>query len=128
VRLISRAVVGISASSSEPRPYSTAVRPRDIAGSIAIACERAYERSCERGAALDAELDADAGYGSWLSASLRGRATADTATIDRAVIAAEYSGLRLALGRDAFVLGPGARTQLMWGTQAPPGRSRSPAG
>jgi hypothetical protein len=40
--------------------------------------------------------------------------------LDRAVIDAELSVIRIALGRDAFVLGPGARTQLMWSTHAPP--------
>jgi len=120
VRPLSRALVAVSASRGEPRPYSTAARPRNIAGSIAIACERAYERSCERGAELAAELDVDAGYGAWLSATLRGRATTSTAAVDRAVIAAELSGIRIALGRDAFVLGPGARTQLMWSSHAPP--------
>jgi hypothetical protein len=117
---ISRALVAISVSSGEPRPYSTGVRPRDVAGAIAIACERASERSCEQGAALAAELEAAAGYGPWLSATVRPRATPSAIAIDRAVIAAELSVLRIALGRDAFVLGPGARTQLMWSTQAPP--------
>lgn len=120
LRPLSRAVLAVSASSGEPRPYSTTARPRDVAGSIAIACERAYQRSCERGVALDAELDAAAGYGSWLSATTRGRATASALAIDRAVLTAELSGIELAIGRDAFVLGPGARTQLMWSTQAPP--------
>jgi capsule assembly protein Wzi len=120
LRPLSRVLLAISASSGEPRPYSTTARPRDVAGSIAIACERAYERSCERGVALDAELDAAAGYGSWLSATLRGRATASAVAIDRAVLVAELSVIEIALGRDVFVLGPGARTQLMWSSHAPP--------
>lgn len=120
VRPISRALVAITASSGEPRPYSTTVRPRDVAGAIALACERAYERSCERGAALAAELEAAAGYGPWLSATLRGRATTSAVALDRAALAAELSILQIALGRDAFVLGPGARTQLMWSSHAPP--------
>jgi hypothetical protein len=120
MRPISRALAAISASSGEPRSYSTRVRPRDVAGSIALACERAYERSCERGAALAAELEAAAGYGPWLSLTVRGRVTASALAMDRAVLATELSVIRIALGRDAFVLGPGARTQLMWGTHAPP--------
>jgi hypothetical protein len=117
---ISRALAAISASSGEPRPYSTPARPRDIAGSIAIACERAYDVSCARGVALAAELDAAAGYGPWLSAAVRGRATTSALALDRAVIDAELSILRIIVGRDAFVLGPGARTQLMWSSHAPP--------
>lgn len=107
------------------RPYSTAVRPRNVAGSISIACERQEGRPCGDGAAGFVELDSAAGYGRWLRSFVRLRAQAgehveNTLVLDRAFVAGELGPLAAEVGRAAIVLGPSARTQLGWGTNAPP--------
>ena len=50
------------------RPYSTPVRPRQIAGVVDLSCEYTEGRPCGPGAGAGVELDSAAGYGRWVSA------------------------------------------------------------
>lgn len=110
----------------ESRPYSTAVRPRDLsAGSISIACENQQGRPCGDGIGGYGEVDASAGYGTWSSAALRLRAQAgqdfaNRIEIDRAYVTAELGPVAAEVGRDILVFGPSRRTQLGWGHHAAP--------
>ncbi|MEO6772572.1 MAG: capsule assembly Wzi family protein [Kofleriaceae bacterium] len=123
---IDRAALHLAASDEAERPYSTPARPRDVAGEIALACEHTEGRPCGDGAGAYAELDTRGGFGDWLTAGLRLRArtgTADYGTgldLDRAHVDARWRDFGFEVGRDAFVLGPGAHTQVGWGDQASP--------
>ncbi|MFT3697374.1 MAG: hypothetical protein QM831_29800 [Kofleriaceae bacterium] len=101
------------------RPYSTPVRPRDIAGSIEISCEHAEGRPCGDGARAFAELDSSAGD-DWWRAGTRLRLGTDGFDLDRAHVEAQYRGFSVELGRDAFALGPSPRTNVGWSDNAPP--------
>lgn len=108
------------------RPYSTAVRPRDLSvGSISIACENQQGRPCGDGAGGYGELDTSAGYGDSVSASVRLRAQAgqhfaNNVVLDRAYLNAQIGPVAAELGRDVLVFGPSSRTQLGWGNNAAP--------
>jgi hypothetical protein len=121
-----RAVGRVGFFSEEARPYSTAVRPRDVAGAVAMSCEHEEGRPCGDGLGLMSELDSSAGYGAWVSASIRLRAVTGTESydsdvdVDRAYVNAELGPVALEAGRDVIVLGPSSRTQLGWGDNAPP--------
>lgn len=126
VSLVDRAALHLAAYDEAERPYSTAARPRDIAGDIQLACEHTEGRPCGDGARAYADLDASAGVGDWLAAGVRLRArtgSADYGTgfdVDRAHVEARWQGLAFEAGRDVLVLGPGAHTQVGWGDNAPP--------
>ena len=108
------------------RPHSTEIHPRDLVGGVAISCEHQQGRACGDGAGLEWELDSAAGYGAWLAAVTRVRAVVGSgdhdaeASIDRAYASAELGPVALQIGRDVLVIGPSARTQAMWGDNAPP--------
>lgn len=109
-----------------PRPYSTSARPRQIVGEVSAFCERQDGRPCGDGAGSQLEIDPSIGWGQWLSASTRLRLTAGSGrlepnlALDRAYLGVELERVGFQAGRDVLVLGPSARTQLMWGTNAPP--------
>ena len=110
------------------RPYSTPMRPRQLAGVVALACERQEGRPCGDGGGLELELDSAAGFGAAASIASRVRLdlrstngeAAASATLDRIHVGLELGPLAALVGRDVLVLGPSARTQAMWGTNAPP--------
>jgi hypothetical protein len=119
------AVVG-QWSRDHARPYSTAVRPRDVTGAIDVLCEHQEGRPCGDGAGLFTELDTSAGFGPSVSGSIRLRAQTGTDAhetdleVDRGHVDAELGPVGLEVGRDVLVLGPSRRTQLAWGDNAPP--------
>jgi hypothetical protein len=108
------------------RPYSTEVRPRDIAGFVAVSCEHQEGRPCGPGAGLGLELDSSAGYGSWLSAYTRLRfdagnhAYSPAFDVDRAYLNIEAGPIAFEVGRDVQVLGPAERSALMLSDHAAP--------
>lgn len=113
-----------------PRRYSTPARPRDlVVGSISIACERQEGRPCGDGAGVFSEVESSAGYGAWISGTVRLRAQAgqsyaanftNTFELGRAYLNAALGPVAAELGRDIVVFGPSSRTQPGWGTNAPP--------
>jgi hypothetical protein len=126
IRPIERAALRIDLVDEAARGYATAARPRTVAGMLALSCEGQEGRPCGRGLGLAAELDAAAGYGAWAAGAIRLRARtgrdryATGLDFDRAYLNAELGPIAAELGRDVVVLGPAARTQLGWGTSAPP--------
>jgi len=108
------------------RPYSTDVRPRDIAGVVALSCEHQEGRPCGPGAGLGLEMDSSAGYGGWVSAFTRVRVNAGNhdyepgIDLDRAYVNFELGPIALEVGRDVQVLGPAARSALMVSDNAAP--------
>jgi hypothetical protein len=108
------------------RPYSTDVRPRDIAGVVALSCEHQEGRPCGPGAGLGLEMDSSAGYGGWVSAFTRVRVNAGNhdyepgVDLDRAYVNFELGPVALEVGRDVQVLGPAARSALMLSDNAAP--------
>ncbi len=108
------------------RPYSTDVRPRDVAGFVAASCEHQEGRPCGPGAGLGLELDSSAGYGTWLSAYTRLRfdagnhAYSPALDVDRAYVNIEAGPVAFEVGRDVQVLGPAARSALMLSDHAAP--------
>jgi hypothetical protein len=125
VSLVDRAALHLAAYDEAERPYSTVARPRDVAGDLQLACEHTAGRPCGDGAGAYGDVDASAGVGDWLAAGVRLRlrtGSADYSTgfdVDRAHVDARWQGLAFEAGRDAFVLGPGAHTQVGWGDNAP---------
>jgi len=123
---IDQAALHVAAYDEADRAYSVPAHPRDITGELAISCEHAEGRPCGDGVGTYGELDSRAGFGDWLSAATRLRARFGTddygsgVDIDRAHLDAHYRGFDLELGRDAFVVGPGARTNVGWSDHAPP--------
>lgn len=121
-----------------PRTYTTPRRERLLVGTLAMSCERTQGRPCGDGNGLVTELESSAGYGDIVSATLAMRAFAGTADavgfvrageagdadvelqIDRAYVDARLGPVSVEAGRDVLVIGPAARTQVMWGTNAPP--------
>ena len=105
------------------RPFNTPLRPRDLVGDVDVACERQEGRPCGDGANVLTEVDTSAGYGP-VSAATRLRADHTPHgfgfAIDRLHLDAALGPFRAELGRDVIVLGPSSRTQLGWGTNAPP--------
>ena len=126
IRPVERAALRVDAAGDAARAYSTAARPRDVAGMLALSCEGQEGRPCGNGLGLGAELDAAAGYGAWAAGAVRlrartGRDSYTTALdLDRAYVNAEVGPIAAELGRDVLVLGPGTPTQVGWGTNAPP--------
>jgi len=109
------------------RPFSVPARPRDIDGAIELACEHQEGRSCGNGAIGMLELDSSAGYGNLLSAYSRIQArtgSADTGgtgvNVDRLYASLELGAAEFVAGRNVVAIGPGRRTQLIWGDQPPP--------
>ena len=123
---IDRAAFHLAAYSEAERPYSTPVRPRDLTGELQLACEHTEGRPCGDGAGAYEDLDARAGFADWLTAGLRVRTRGGTADygrgidLDRAHVDARWRDFGFEVGRDAFAIGPGARTQVGWGDNAPP--------
>jgi hypothetical protein len=126
IRPIERAAIRIDAADDAARGYSTAARPRDVAGELALSCEGQEGRPCGRGLGLAAELDAAAGHGAWLAGAVRLRAQTGSARyateldVDRAYVNAELGPIAAELGRDVLVLGPAGPTQVGWSTNPPP--------
>lgn len=126
LRPIERAALRVEAAHEDERGYSTAVRPRDVAGELALACEGQDGRPCGHGLGLAAELDAAAGYGAWLAGAVRLRAQTGSARyptgldVDRAYASAELGPIAVELGRDVLVLGPAAHTRVGWSDNPPP--------
>ncbi len=110
----------------DARPYSTSAHPRDIAGSVSIACEREEGRPCGDGAGAFAEYDAAAGYDEVIVAGTRLRAVAGSGAydpalaIDRLFVRGAYGPLSAEVGRDVLVLGPAMRTRPTWSAHAAP--------
>lgn len=108
------------------RSYSTQTRPRDVAGVISNSCEDHQAEPCGNGVGAFEELETQAGYAGWLSTTARFRAVSGydhydlNLSVDRAHVDAEYGPIALMIGRDAFALGPLARTQLGWSGHAAP--------
>src|SRR5262245_31285878 len=117
---IDRVLVRLQLYRETARPYSSAQHPRNLVGAIMMSCEHGAGRPCGNGVGAFTELDSSAGYGTWLSGSLRLRtetgtdAYATDVELDRAHLDAELGPLAVELGRDAFVLGPSARTSMAW--------------
>jgi hypothetical protein len=126
VEPMTRAKVRLSLNSDTERPYSTTARPRDIAGGVALSCEHSEGRPCGNGIGAYSEVDTSAGYGRWLTASLRVRGVTGTDAfeteleLDRAYVSAELDAITVEVGRDVMVLGPSSRTQLAWGDHTAP--------
>lgn len=123
---ITRAALHVAVVHETDRGVGTAARPRSIAAAIALSCEYQEGRPCGNGQGLDTELDAAAGYGAWLSGSVRLRlrtgrdAYATGFDLDRAYVNAELGPIAAEVGRDVLVLGPAVRTEPGWGRNAPP--------
>jgi hypothetical protein len=123
---IERAALYAAVVHETDRTYSTAARPRDVAGVLALSCEYQEGRPCGDGQGASGELDAAAGYGAWLSGAVRlrlrtGRDQYTTGLdVDRAYVNAELGPIAAEVGRDVLVLGPTVRTALAWGANAPP--------
>jgi hypothetical protein len=118
-----RARVALVADSA--RPYSTPIRPRDLAaGMLALSCERDEGRPCGHGLRLLTELEPAAGFGPWVSGWLRVHALASTTdndiTIAQTELSFETPAVAAVIGRSTFALGPAARTQTGWSTHAAP--------
>ncbi|MBV8761318.1 MAG: hypothetical protein JO257_28735, partial [Deltaproteobacteria bacterium] len=125
IRWVDRAALTLSAASEDDRGYSTPAHPRDVVGDVALSCEHQEGRPCGDGAGLFGEVDTRAGFGSWVSASSRLRLRTGTSRygtgfdVDRLHVDGAYSTVKLKVGRDVLVLGPG-RTQAGWGDHAVP--------
>lgn len=118
---IERAALRLSVVHEDARAYSTAARPREVAGAIAMSCAYQEGRPCGNGEGLDGEVDAAGGYGAWVAAAMRvrlrtGRAAYGTGLdLDRAYVRATLGPVAVEVGRD--VVGFGA---LAWAANAPP--------
>jgi hypothetical protein len=104
------------------RPFSTLARPRELAGGLAVTCERRAGEPCGDGGHLYSDLDAAAGYGPWLDAGTRIRAVLRDTRIelDRLFVRGRYNAFALEVGRDALAFGVSTHRQLGWGTNPPP--------
>ncbi len=120
---IDRALVRGALDADRFRPYSTSEKPRLIAGGVAVTCEHAEGRPCIGNGALG-EIDGSAGYGDYVSGTLRLRANAGSRgydadlAIDRLYVHGGYGPVEAEIGRDVLVVGPRSRTQLGWGDHA----------
>src|SRR5437868_4515481 len=123
---LARATLLFSAASEHDRPYSLAVRPRDLAGFIALSCEYQEGRPCGDGVGTALEIDSEAGWSSLLTAATRLRASAGTdryasqLILDRAYLRFEAGPFLLQIGRDALALGPAVRAGLVISRNAAP--------
>jgi hypothetical protein len=121
-----RVRLDLEAMRDPSRPYSTSLHPRNVAGGLAASCERTEGATCGHGRGASLDVEAAAGFGRWVSATLRLRGEAGTAdrgadvAIEHAYMSGEIGPFAAEVGRDSFALGPRARTQLAWGTHAAP--------
>ena len=127
VKPIDRLDSRLALSSDTPRNYSVPARPREIDGAVELACEHQEGRPCGNGANGVLELDSSAGFGTWLSAFSRVQARAGSldsggsgVNIDRLYANLELGPAEFFAGRNVVSVGPGRRTQLIWGDQPPP--------
>lgn len=110
----------------DDRGYSTGVRPRDVAGNVALSCEGRQGLPCGHGMGFLLASDVASGYRDDLSGVLRLRLadgfsdTVGFATLDRAYITGQWGPVAMEVGRDVIAFGPPGHTQLGWGTNAPP--------
>src|SRR5919201_3858269 len=115
-----------SAADEHDRPYSLPVRPRQLAGEIALSCEYQEGRPCGDGVGAALELDSAAGWGRLLTAATRLRLSAGTDNyasgfiVDRAYLRFESDPFAAQIGRDTLALGPSVRAALMVSTNAAP--------
>ena len=117
----------LALSSDTLRNYSAPARPRDIDGAVELACEHQEGRPCGNGANGMLELDSSAGFGTWFSALSRMQARTGSSdsggsgvNIDRLYVNLELGPAEFFAGRNVVSVGPGRRTQLIWGDQPPP--------
>jgi len=127
VRPIARLTNRLTLASDLARPYSVPARPRSINGSVDMVCEHQEGRPCGDGLHEVLEMDSSAGIGSWMSAFSRIQSRTGTSgsgstglEIDRLYANLELGSAELAVGRNIVGIGPGRRTQLIWGDQPPP--------
>lgn len=121
-----RAIFRTGAADEHDRPYSLPLRPRQVAGDVALSCEYQEGRPCGDGSGLGGELDSAAGFGTWVTAATRvrwmggtGGYSVDPLALDRAYLKLEVGPLLFQVGRDALALGPSTRG-LMVSEQAVP--------
>ena len=125
LRPLRRAKLVLAAMREQERAYSTSVRPRDLVGGVNISCEHREGDPCGDGVGAFTQLDSSAGYGEWVSGSLRLLLVGGTdrydaqIAVDRGYLLSELGPVAVEVGRDAFSLGPSSRTQLGWGDHAP---------
>jgi hypothetical protein len=123
---LQRLSLRFSAADEHDRPYSLPLRPRDIAGGIALSCEYQEGRPCGDGVGSALEIDSSIGYGTLFTAATRLRAAAGTANfadelvLDRAYLRFDYGPFALQAGRDALAVGPSIRGALMVSRNAAP--------
>jgi hypothetical protein len=123
---VERAALQLELVSEDDRPYSTPAHPRDITADVALSCEHEEGRPCGDGVGSFGEVDSAAGYGHWVLAATRLRLRTGSDRygtgfdLDRAHVDATYGPVSAKVGRDVLSLGPGPRTQLGWGDNAPP--------
>jgi len=126
IRPLRRAEIEWRLFRDSARPYSLAVRPRNLVGSLSVSCERQEGRPCGRGFGTLWELDSEAGIGPWISVTTRIRGVAGTDSYDlslelaRAHLDAMVGPVAFEVGRDTFALGPSARARVTWSDNAPP--------
>jgi hypothetical protein len=122
---VERAALRLDLIDDASRDYTTAVRPRTVAGRLALSCEGQEGRRCGS-AGLSGELDVAAGYGTWVAGAARLQAGTGLdgrdreLGVDRAYLSVELGPIAAEVGRDVVALGPAAPTRLGWGTSAPP--------
>jgi hypothetical protein len=108
------------------RTYSTPAHPRDVVGSVAVACEREETAHCIERAGISTDIESAGGYGEWVTGVLAVRGTGGIREGDnrvellRSYVLSELGPIAFELGRDTFTLGPASRTSISWGRHAPP--------
>ncbi len=113
-----RLTLSAAAFDERDRSYNLSVRPRDLAGGIALSCDYQEGRPCGDGAGLALALDSAAGWGNWLTAAARVRVREGTGgfdgalELDRAYLKFEYGPFMLQAGRDVVAVGPAVRAGL----------------
>jgi hypothetical protein len=126
IRAIERAALRVTVTDEDVRDYSTAARPRNVAGQLALSCEGQEGRPCGHRLDLGAEIDAAAGYGAWAAGAVRLSLRTDSGSdelalgLDRAYVNAELGPIAAEVGRDVIALGPPAPTRVGWSPNAPP--------
>jgi hypothetical protein len=125
-RPFQRAIARFDAFSDDAATYSTALRPEQMLGSVAVSCEYQEGRPCGNGVGLVSELDTSAGYGRWVSAFMRVLLPMGSTNynlgphLERGYVNAELGPVAVEIGRDVLVLGPGQRAQMMVSEHAAP--------
>lgn len=127
VRPLARLTNRLTLAGDQARPFSTPARPREIAGSVDTVCEHQEGRPCGGGLHEVLEVDSSAGYGTWISAFSRLQSRTGTSgsgatglAVDRLYASLELGNVEFTAGRNVVGIGPGRRTQLIWGDQPPP--------